>query len=112
MKDMFSISNVDKMWYYLWKLIFLSIIFIFSAPFNRFIGLAAGIILTIYAFYISWCTFKAKKYFGVVFSILFSVFGIRFTAFPITHMAFKYDENRQIVLIPHEHYMWEVDHVH
>ena len=109
---MISINSVEKVWHYLWKLLLLFVVFIVSAPTFWFLGLTSGVILSIYALYLSWRTYKSKKYVGLVICLLFSVFGIRFTAFPITHKGFTYDENHKMIWIPHKHYIWELDHVH
>ena len=109
---MISLTAVNSIWNYLWKLMLLFVVFVFSAPFYWPLALVSGILLSIYALYLSWRTFKNKKYVGLVICILFGLFSIRFTFFPSTHTGFRYDENHQMVLTPHEHYLWEHDHVH
>ena len=107
-----KIKSIFISWVFLFELMSISVIFILTAVYYLPLAVFVGIFLFVYSSFFGWRAFKTKQYFRVIICILFGMFGFRFTILPITHNGFNYDKDSKIYYIPHEHYLWELDHVH
>lgn len=88
------------------------LIFLVIASIFGVFALIVGILLLLGSSYFVWRTFQSRQFVHAVIGLLLAMSGLRFMLFPLTHSGFTYDEQHKIVLVPHKHYIWEMDHVH
>lgn len=86
------------------------LIFLFTIFIGGVVPMAIGISIGIYSSYLAFQQFRKNKtnFFVALLSLILAMFLI---VMPYEHIGFKH-VNGEIVLLPHNHPLWEAGHIH